>query len=84
MVTFVAVGSKLYYSKRWRYFADFLADYMKMILGSEWGNAEYRVYFLWMDRDLAVLLLGGDKSTQRQDIERARELARELVKGGNA
>ena len=37
---FVAVGSKLYYSKQWRYFADFLGDYMKMILGSEWGNAE--------------------------------------------
>ena len=44
----------------------------------------YRVYFLQVDRDLAVLLLGGDKSTQRQDIERARELARELVKGGDS
>ena len=44
----------------------------------------YRVYFLRVDRELAVLLLGGDKSTQRQDIERARELARELVKGGNS
>ena len=44
----------------------------------------YRVYFLQVDPDLAVLLLGGDKSTQRQDIERARELARELVKGGNS
>ena len=44
----------------------------------------YRVYLLRVDRDLAVLLLGGDKSTQRQDIERARELARELVKGGNS
>ncbi len=44
----------------------------------------YRVYFLRVDRDLAVLLLGGDKSTQRQDIVRARELARELVKGGNS
>ena len=44
----------------------------------------YRVYFLRVDRDLAVLLLGGDKSTQRQDIERARELAQELVRGGNS
>ena len=41
----------------------------------------YRVYFLQVDRDLAVLLLGGDKSTQRRDIERARDLARALVKG---
>ena len=44
----------------------------------------YRVYFLRVDRDLAVLLLGGDKGTQRQDIERARALARELVKGGGS
>ena len=28
------------------------------------------------------MLLGGDKSTQRQDIEKARELAQELAKGG--
>ena len=44
----------------------------------------YRVYFLRIGRDLTVLLLGGDKSTQRQDIERARELAQELVKGGDS
>ena len=43
----------------------------------------YRVYFCLVDRELAVLLLGGDKSTQRQDIERARDLAQELVTGGN-
>ena len=43
----------------------------------------YRVYFLVLDRELAVLLLGGDKSTQRQDIERARNLAQELVAGGS-
>ena len=44
----------------------------------------YRVYFLRVDRDLAVLLFGGDKSAQRKDIERARELAQDLVKGGNS
>ena len=43
----------------------------------------YRVYFLVADRELAVLLLGGDKSTQRQDIERARNLAQDLVAGGS-
>ena len=41
----------------------------------------YRVYFAVVGRELAVLLLGGDKSTQRQDIERARGLARELATG---
>lgn len=44
----------------------------------------YRVYFVVVDRELAVLLVGGDKSTQRQDIERARGLARELATGGSA
>lgn len=42
----------------------------------------YRVYCLLADEETAVLLLGGDKSTQRQDIEKARELAYELMKGG--
>ncbi|MCY4004172.1 MAG: type II toxin-antitoxin system RelE/ParE family toxin [Rhodospirillales bacterium] len=41
----------------------------------------YRVYFRRFDTELVVLLLGGDKSSQRQDIERARHLARDLVKG---
>ena len=41
----------------------------------------WRVYFCRVDRATAVLLAGGDKATQRQDIERARGLAQELVKG---
>ena len=43
----------------------------------------YRVYCLLADAETAVVLLGGDKSTQRQDIEKARELAQALVKGGD-
>ena len=43
----------------------------------------YRVYCLLADEETAVLLAGGDKSTQRQDIEKARDLAQELVKGGD-
>ena len=43
----------------------------------------YRVYFIQIDRDSAVLLLGGDKSTQSQDIEKAHALARELMEGGS-
>ena len=41
----------------------------------------YRVYFRLVDRATAVLLVGGDKGTQRQDIESARGLAQKLVKG---
>ena len=35
----------------------------------------YRVYFLRKDNTIIVLLSGGDKSTQPQDIKRAKELA---------
>ena len=38
----------------------------------------YRVYFSRYGRVVYVLLLGGDKSTQKRDIKRAIELAREL------
>jgi putative tricarboxylic transport membrane protein len=37
----------------------------------------YRVYFLSRGRMLVVLLCGGDKSSQRRDIARAKEIARE-------
>ena len=38
----------------------------------------YRVYFIHRGSALVVLLAGGDKSSQRRDIARARDLAREL------
>lgn len=38
----------------------------------------YRVYFTKKNRTIIVLLVGGDKSTQAQDIKRAIQLAREL------
>ncbi|HEV2956013.1 MAG TPA: type II toxin-antitoxin system RelE/ParE family toxin [Xanthobacteraceae bacterium] len=38
----------------------------------------YRVYFTRRGHSLIVLLAGGDKSTQAKDIERAKELARNL------
>lgn len=37
---FVAVRNRLLYSKKWKTFHDFLGDYLKGILGTEWGNAE--------------------------------------------
>ena len=43
----------------------------------------YRVYFVQEDQGATVLLLGGDKRTQSQDIERARDLVRALVEGGS-
>jgi putative addiction module killer protein len=38
----------------------------------------YRVYFVRRGHELIVLLAGGDKRTQRRDIERALHLARSL------
>ncbi|MEP0707130.1 type II toxin-antitoxin system RelE/ParE family toxin [Parvibaculum sp.] len=38
----------------------------------------YRVYFVRRGDVLIVLLCGGDKSTQKKDIERARRLAKEV------
>jgi SEC-C motif len=37
---FVAVKNRLTYSKKWKTFHDFLGDYMKDAIGSQWGNAE--------------------------------------------
>jgi hypothetical protein len=36
----VAVKNRLLKSKRWATFEDFLFDYIKVAMGSEWGNAE--------------------------------------------
>jgi putative addiction module killer protein len=38
----------------------------------------YRVYFIQIESTLIVLLAGGDKRTQQQDIEKAIELAQNL------
>lgn len=38
----------------------------------------YRVYFKQRDRELIILLAGGDKSTQAKDIKAALRLARNL------
>ncbi len=36
----VAVGKTIHWSKKWKTFPDFLADYIKRKVGPEWGNAE--------------------------------------------
>jgi putative addiction module killer protein len=38
----------------------------------------YRVYFTRIGTTVYWLLIGGDKSSQKQDIARAKALAREL------
>jgi putative addiction module killer protein len=40
----------------------------------------YRVYFVRTGATVYMLLAGGDKSSQKQDIARAKKMARELEK----
>ena len=39
----------------------------------------YRVYYKDTGKEIIVLLCGGDKSTQKSDIERAKEIARNYI-----
>lgn len=39
----------------------------------------YRVYFKEFDGKVIILLIGGDKSTQQRDIEKAKELAKQIT-----
>jgi putative addiction module killer protein len=41
-------------------------------------GAGYRIYFKKVGKAIILLLCGGDKSTQKQDIKLAKELAREV------
>lgn len=41
----------------------------------------YRVYYMWRDGVLIILLNGGDKGSQVRDIAKAKELAKEADDG---
>ena len=41
-------------------------------------GAGYRVYYTVQNGEVILLLIGGDKSTQKVDIEKAKSLAKEL------
>jgi hypothetical protein len=38
----IAAGDTLYHSPKWKTVPDFLSDYLRTILGGEWGNAEIK------------------------------------------
>ncbi|MFH1904536.1 MAG: SEC-C metal-binding domain-containing protein [bacterium] len=37
---FLAVGSKLFHSQKWKHYLDFLLEYLPTVFGKEWGQAE--------------------------------------------
>lgn len=41
-------------------------------------GAGYRLYYTMRGNELIILLVGGDKSTQQRDIEKAIEIAKEI------
>jgi len=41
-------------------------------------NSGYRVYFVQQGQELLILLAGGNKTTQKKDIEKAKALASTL------
>lgn len=38
----IGVGGNIYHSPKWMTFPDFLSDYLKIIMGAEWGNSEIK------------------------------------------
>lgn len=74
--------------------ADAVARNIVKVSGGLFGNVEsvgdgvselkvdvgagYRVYFVTRGQKLIVLLSGGDKSSQKRDIKRAKEIAADL------
>ena len=59
-----------------QYEKEFIFSELKSIfeLRFDFGPG-YRVYYTERNGEIVVLLAGGDKSTQKQDIEKAKELA---------
>jgi putative addiction module killer protein len=41
----------------------------------------YRVYYIWLDGALIILLNGGDKGSQARDIAKAKQLAKDADDG---
>ncbi len=40
----------------------------------------YRIYFMRFDQNIIILLCGGDKSTQKNDIKQAKNLIKDVEK----
>ena len=45
------------------------------------SGPEYRVYYTKQEEKIVLLLIGGDKSTQERDIQKAKAILKELENG---
>ena len=54
------------------------AAYRRRLRAEDHFGPGYRVYYTEREGDIVILLAGGDKSTQRQDIKAAISLSRNL------
>jgi len=64
---FVGVGLTVYYSKNWKTVPDFLAHFIKKVIGEEWGNAELKKPY--EDRHPILLWYDAVCRLQQQDIK---------------
>lgn len=76
---FVAVGNKLHYSKKWKTFHDFLFDYIKTCLNTDWGNAELKKEF--SERHPIIQWYQYLCDFQRNNIEKEGEIYSALCTG---
>lgn len=51
---FVAIKNRLLCSKKWKTFYDFLGDYIKSAIGSDWGNKEIKTKSIEERRPILV------------------------------
>lgn len=67
---FVAAGSRLYHSKQWKTFHDFLFGYLKLVLGKEWGEHEFKKPFNEQHPILQWYKLASDYMKQQKQADR--------------
>jgi len=78
----VVVGKTLYWSPNWRTFPDFLMDYIKRKLGSEWGKSE--IAKPWAERHPLLQWYDTCCRYQQSTIQKPGEPASAIITGAVA
>jgi len=75
----VAVGNKIFWSKAWKTFPDFLNTYIKKTLGSDWGDTEIKKPLA--ERHQIMQWYDAYAHYQQQTIERPGEISSAKITG---